>query len=397
LAHALKVFETINDRGVGLNAMDLLKNLLFMRTGANEYPLLKERWKTLTDTIEGCREKPLRFLRYYIMSQYDIDASKGIREDEIYQWFVEHSRTISIDDAPLDFVDQLVSLALVYSNLVNANDPQGKPNRYLRNLQAVSGTARQHFILLLAGAHLPKDAFDELVRQVENIFFTFIVNREQTKNLERIFSRGAKPLRTVESMESLREFVSSYITPELAARVRSFDFAFRELTTNRIQQYRMRYILAKLTQYVDENAFDRQASRSLDNYLDSSIHIEHILPQQPAPDVREAFDRQDQYDEYVIRLGNLTLLEKTINAAVSNGSYQQKRPGYVTSKLLLTQSIAVDPSFGVNTMLNRAVRDLMQFDEWTSVSIELRQEMLTQLARNVWMSDVHRGSEETNE
>jgi uncharacterized protein with ParB-like and HNH nuclease domain len=32
IANALKVFETINDRGVGLNAMDLLKNLLFMRT-----------------------------------------------------------------------------------------------------------------------------------------------------------------------------------------------------------------------------------------------------------------------------------------------------------------------------------------------------------------------------
>jgi uncharacterized protein with ParB-like and HNH nuclease domain len=32
ITHALKIFETINDRGVGLNAMDLLKNLLFMQT-----------------------------------------------------------------------------------------------------------------------------------------------------------------------------------------------------------------------------------------------------------------------------------------------------------------------------------------------------------------------------
>jgi hypothetical protein len=42
------------------------------------------------------------------------------------------------------------------------------------------------------------------------------------------------------------------------------------------------------------------------------------LPSNPRPDVREAFDRLDKYDEYTGRLGNLTLLEKTINASVSN-------------------------------------------------------------------------------
>ena len=45
LTNALKVFETVNDRGVGLNAMDLLKNLLFMKTSQDEYPALKLRWE----------------------------------------------------------------------------------------------------------------------------------------------------------------------------------------------------------------------------------------------------------------------------------------------------------------------------------------------------------------
>ena len=45
LSSALKLFETINDRGVGLNSMDLLKNLLFMRTSKTDYANLKDRWK----------------------------------------------------------------------------------------------------------------------------------------------------------------------------------------------------------------------------------------------------------------------------------------------------------------------------------------------------------------
>jgi len=74
LANALKVFETINDRGVGLNAMDLLKNLLFMKTSRNDYPALKQKWKTLIDSLDQSGEKPLRFLRYYIMAHYTLDA-----------------------------------------------------------------------------------------------------------------------------------------------------------------------------------------------------------------------------------------------------------------------------------------------------------------------------------
>jgi len=60
VAKALKIFETINDRGVGLGAMDLLKNLLFMSASSDDFGKLKSTWKSLTDTIYRAGEKPLR-------------------------------------------------------------------------------------------------------------------------------------------------------------------------------------------------------------------------------------------------------------------------------------------------------------------------------------------------
>ncbi len=68
LAMALKIFETINDRGVGLDAMDLLKNLLFMHAKGDQFAKLKTHWKALTDAIYQAGEKPLRFLRYYLLA-----------------------------------------------------------------------------------------------------------------------------------------------------------------------------------------------------------------------------------------------------------------------------------------------------------------------------------------
>jgi len=40
VSSALKIFETINERGVGLNPMDLLKNLLFTQVRQTEFTQL---------------------------------------------------------------------------------------------------------------------------------------------------------------------------------------------------------------------------------------------------------------------------------------------------------------------------------------------------------------------
>lgn len=384
IANALKVFETINDRGVGLNAMDLLKNLLFMKTDNRDYPKLKERWKKLIDTLDRCQEKPLRFLRYYIMAHYQIDYHRGIREDEIYQWFVNNSSACGIDKDPISFANELISSAEAYAYFSESKNPQGSSNRYLRNLALLGGALRQHYILLLAGRSLQGPLFDRLCRAIENLLFCYIITREQSKTLERNFARWALELGRIKDEQALNEFLNSNMVSEMAKRNSPFDYAFSELNQASIQQYRMRYILAKLTQFIEENAWGNPKFTELDGYMDSSVHVEHILPQQPEEDVLNDFDKSAEYHEYKIKLGNLTLLEKTINTSISNRGYAEKRPGYLQSSFLLTKSLAEKPHVGSDTQLNRAVEDLIQFDAWDSKSIETRQKMLASIARKTW-------------
>lgn len=91
--------------------------------------------------------------------------------------------------------------------------------------------------------------------------------------------------------------------------------------------------------------------------------IEHILPTNARLDVRSSFDKLDKYDDYTCRLGNLTRLEKNINATVSNGSFAEKAPGYRQSAFRLTKSLGKRPEVGLNSQLNRAVAD-PQFENW---------------------------------
>lgn len=384
LTNALKVFETINDRGVGLNAMDLLKNLLFMKTPSSDYPSLKGRWKTLIDTLDSCGEKPLRFLRYYIMSHFELDSKKPLREDDIYDWFVKNTTITGLADNPLTVLMVLIECAEAWSNFSGAKDVQGTVNPYLKNLGLLSGAARQHYILLLAGRHLPPELFSKLCRSIENFFFCYTIAREPTKVFERNFALWSKNLRECENEDDLDIFLERRFVGDMARLSPTFDFAFKELKQSRIQKYRMRYILAKLTQYIEQQAWNNPAHMNLEQYIASTVDVEHILPQNPTTQVRNSFDKKEQYDEYVEKLGNLTLLEKTINTSVSNEAYDKKLPGYSQSAFLLTKSLVEKPQVGVNTSLNRAVRDLQAFSEWDSRSIESRQRMLAALARSVW-------------
>lgn len=117
----------------------------------------------------------------------------------------------------------------------------------------------------------------------------------------------------------------------------------------------------------------------------TKLEIEHILPQTTSPEVLGEFNGSDRdAKDFVGYLGNLTLLEKTINDSIQNKPFSQKREEYKKSQYLLTKTIAEKFDVGKNTSINRTLCEIHAFDVWTSESIEKRQEMLRQLARKVW-------------
>lgn len=382
VAKALKIFETINDRGVGLDSMDLLKNLLFMKASRDAFEKLKTSWKELQDIIFEMGEKPLRFLRYFIFSRYDVDV---LREDEIYGWFAKNERLCGYSADPLAFSKDLLRAAQAYRHFLDGCSQSGRKNRHLENLQLLGGkAARQHLILLLAGRHLSEDLFDQLAREVENLFFVYVITREPTRDFERNFARWAIELRKIKSHSELQEFIAHRFIPSKIELSTRFDDACRRLYSDTVQQYRLRYILAKLSQHIDLRAYgETEGTKWISRYISGGFEIEHIFPQQPSEEAAAEFGPYD--DPYVAaRLGNLVLVERSINASLGNKPYSQKRDIYRQSQLLLTKALAERPKVGANTKIDVAVADLDPFMEWSEAAVIKRQDRLAQLARSVW-------------
>jgi len=189
VSSALKIFETINERGVGLNPMDLLKNLLFTHVKQEKFTQLKDEWKKITKPLEKEKEKPLRFLRYFLMANYKIQNERNdavVREDEIYDWFVNKENAALCDYAnkPFEFVRKIIRNVEQYLAFADGRGNDGKANLAMDNLKRLSGEAFSlHYVLLLAASHFPKPLFDHFVGQLESFLFYYIFTKTPTKDL----------------------------------------------------------------------------------------------------------------------------------------------------------------------------------------------------------------------
>jgi len=389
---ALKIFETINERGVGLNPMDLLKNLLFRQVNRNDFNSLKDKWKTLIKLLEKNNEKPLRFLRYFIMSNYKVNNQRGeeiIREEEIYKWFIrpENVAQCNYEKEPFEFVELLLENATCYINFFKGLNKDGSKNVYLDNISKLGGGAfKQHLILLLAGRNLPQDLFNHFAKQIETLVFYYFITKEPTKEFERNFSKWAKSVLRIKSREELNNFVKENIQPVITSKENEYKLYFTETRQNNLQQYRIRYILAKIAQYLDQERLGSYIPQVLDNYITKGVEIEHILPFNPTESLRNEIG--DEYDDLKIRLGNLTLLEKTMNIVVGNDFFSKKVIEYSKSPFYISKSIAGLDTIGINSSVTRLNLKLRSYEYWNKETIIDRQNLLYELSKDIWKIEI---------
>lgn len=396
LGSALKIFETINQRGAGLNAMDLVKNLLFSKAKDHDFEVIKAKWKQITSDLQNCDEgdKPLRFLRYFMIARYHNGI---IREDDLYSWIIskEGKQKLQYENQPLNLVNEMATAAKRYSYLVQATNSDHNElgiNKYpnVVNIGYINKQrSRQHLILLMAlNLNCDDDVVNYLAQQIESFLFFANTLKMQTKNYERRFTDWAIKLRGKRNIEEVVDLVNEAIIPFLRGYLSDFKNSFLQIRHYDYNpQYRERYILGCLNTELCKQA--GLTPLSPDNI--QKLQIEHILPQTLINlDVSDEFDEEER-DKYTFMLGNTTLLESQINQAInnyndlSNDWFGMKQAEYIHSNFVLTKLLNDQYTIGKNTGLNRLKNKLnCQFDEWTKTSIKQRQQMLMELAFDHW-------------
>lgn len=394
LSSALKIFETINQRGSGLNAMDLVKNLLFSQASEADFQRIKDTWKNITTNLQLCKEdqNPLRFLRYFVMARYHDGI---IREDEIYKWMisVEGKMVTQYESKPLELARELDRISKRYSDLVLATELMQDGGDYpnVTDLGYINKyKSRQHLILLLAlKTSLGKQEIEYLAKQIESFFFYSNTIGIQAKNNERLFAKWSLQLREVNSIEGIKMVLNETMIPYIHEKIGEFKSSFLNIRHSSYNPlYRLRYVLGKI-----ENTVLLKSGLPIKGQkFFNDLQVEHILPQTPKNGIlTNEFIDQDDYYNLVYKLGNVVLIESQINQAVnkfndlSSDWFTQKQREYSNSGVVTSNLLNHDYGIGINTALNKFRNESKySFVRWNKQSIKDRQEILLELAFETW-------------
>ncbi len=347
--NAFKVFETLNARGVQLSSSDLLKNYLFSvvdsegynKTNIDELELL---WSKLIEKLGT--QKVEEFIRYYWNSK-----NKTVRKSNLFKSI---RKQITSKMLAFQLVRELNDEADVYMALQNPEDDLWKMNREIQNLIRILKlfkVKQPQSLFLSAYRNLDENNFLRLLQMTVVISFRYNIicgfnpnEQEEVYNDISLYLNEHRRLNT----EKLKQI---YIPDD------NFELIFssKEFRRNSQSHKLVKYILSEIDKY--KNHTDISFESDL-------FTIEHILPENPETDWQQFDD--EAVSRSVYKLGNLTLLEKSLNKDADNISYEKKKELFKESSCKITNSI---PEF---------------YESWTESSIASRQKRLTTEAKSIW-------------
>lgn len=395
LSSALKIFETINQRGAGLNAMDLVKNLLFSEAKEADFHAIKEKWKVINTNLKACGEdeSPLRFLRYFMMARYHNGV---LREDDIYKWIIsiEGKKAVGYEANPLKLAKELELVSKRYADLVNATKLMKDTGQFpsVTNIGYINKyMSRQHLVLLLAPSVKCSDkVLEYLAKQIESFFFFSNTLAIQAKYNENLFATWAAKLRGLESVQDIATVIEESMVPYIHKRLGAFKQKFLAINHTAYNPlYRQRFVLGKL----ENTALEKCGLQRKNLDFFDGLQVEHIMPQTPKEGfLPEEFEGIDHYQNVIYRLGNVTLLEGIINQAVNNYNdlsadwFEKKQSQYLKSDVVSTNLLCENYAIGKDTALNRFSKEIgYHFDKWDIAAVEKRQKILLELALSTWL------------
>jgi len=343
---AYNIFQTLNDRGVALSQADLLKIYLLDRA-EDDWKEAKERWDEIRETL-GTEDVNV-FLRHYWLS-----AEGVVKQQDLLGEI--HTKITSRKEV-FKFLETLREEAEKYDSLLSLTQDywDKKDSRIvemLKELQVLS--KRQTLPLLMAGIGLHTSEFLKLIEYCIAFTFRYLTIAEaENKVLERLFSdlaidiRKSKVTKAPEIRERLKR---DYIVDDQFKTT----FARKEIKTNKVAKY----ILGK----IELNLSGEQET------LSKTLTLEHVLPVKVNEEWKKYLKKMEMNkDEYVYRLGNMTLLVGKVNKEAQNYFFERKRDDFYSkmTRLKINES-------------------LKKIKSWSQREIDERQNELAETATKVW-------------
>lgn len=378
---AYTLFESLNNRGVPLTAIDLIKNkLLAVLESQDKGSIDKQynRWKKVIDALGDDYSVQERFFRQYynafkpnLKEIVSVPVATKSNLIHVYEKLITHNAE--------EFLTSMIRMSDFYAQIVGYRQVPNQPklSKQLLSLDRIQGAAAYLLLMALFERKNELNLEEAHLEQIVEFLIAFFVRRNTTdlpptRDLTRIFMDIA------ENVLALRgSAVVNYIQSRLKTDSASDEQFEKSLTGSVYEDNKAvcRFVLCALeeSRMTRETQVDLWALRGK-QYVWT---IEHIFPQGeniPSSWVQMIADGDadlaEQYRQnYAHRLGNLTI--SGYNSALGNKSFADKKTR--------TDSQGREVGYKNGLYLNTS---LVNEDTWTVDKINARTKALVDEVMN---------------
>ncbi|WP_405545568.1 DUF262 domain-containing HNH endonuclease family protein [Streptomyces phaeochromogenes] len=360
-ADAYVIFETLNNRGADLTTADLLKNHLF---GAAKLHLdsVRNNWHRSIGalSLSAADDKYTKFLRHYWSSKVG-----KVTERDLYARM--RKEVVQSQDA-LGFSQDLLTGARIYAALSDPNheiwQEKCPGRRPALSTLVLLNLVPNKILLLAAVEHLPANQIEKLLKALISWSVRgMVMGTINRGRYEDTYSQIAMGIRKgkITNISEIRTRVNDLIVSDTEFKA---QFAFH--TVGRTEANKIaRYFLGAL-----ERTHQNEAEPEfIPNDNPTEVNLEHVYPQSAKANDWSDFiavnDNQEDADKWIYRLGNMVLLQASVNSYIGNKPFKDKATVLAASQFALTKEVGDCP-------------------DWTPEAIQSRQERMANLAVRTW-------------
>jgi uncharacterized protein with ParB-like and HNH nuclease domain len=400
---AYTIFETMNDRGLSLAPLDMLKSFLIANiSDESERDRINAIWKQTTNRLlEIDKEEPADTVKAWLRSQYADsirERKKGAKAGdfdrlgtEFHRWVRENETRIGLSK-PSDyvrFVEQDFKFYAEQSELLSQASLSP-----INGFEFVYANSWLDFTLqyplLLAPLKLSDDEETRMRKfNVVSSFVDILIARRLWNFRSISYSTLQYSMFLV--IRDIRGKSVDELVEILGSRLEEDEENLDTNPTLRLHQmnrFSLKWLLARMTDFLEVRG--GLASR-FEEYMSEGrkdgYEVEHIWADHWEQH-KDEFGHEADFDEYRNRLGGLLLLPKTFNASYGDLPYEKKLPHYLKQNLL-AQSLSPD-AYDHNPPLKKLIQTGLPFSghiQFKKADIEERQNLYVKIAKQVWNPD----------
>lgn len=347
-----RIFESLNDRGVGLKQADLLRNYIFMLLPNRADGVYKKVWQPMQDKLTNEQLEDLVFVDLIVRGK------TTIKRPDIYRGQQERLRDIREDENAIESeVLELARRAGLFEKIVS---PENEDNLQIRAAlnrlddwgARVTYPILLHLYILRENGQCSSDEIVQALSYIESFLVRRMFAEVPPNNLNRIFNALVLQLSQLSSELSIAEAVRQVLS-ERGKRWPS-DRRLREVIRTVPFYGRGRWNQRMLIFKRFEESYEH--AEPID-WSASKLTIEHIMPQSLTDEWKQTLTVSDEapedvHSELLHTLGNLTIT--AYNGELSDSPFERKQQILQGSHLELNRVVAASNQWGRDEILERA-------------------------------------------